>query len=329
MLFNLFFTLPLLATASASHSNKNSRVRHNRAAAAALHANDYEIAERAQLEVLESEAVVFNNATIEKRGDAHYGTGTYFYVGLGACGQYSKDSDYMVALNWQLYGGGYPGPQCFKYITIQANGVTVGGVEILDECPSCPNTGDLDLSPGLFNRFADFGAGTIQMTWWFNDGSSGPTTTSETPTSTWVAPTSTWSPPSSTTQAYVAPSTTPTSTWSPSPSPSTSIQPISTATSITTSSASSSISAPMSTITSSSYSISNSSTSASANPYAVISSYAASGSESASSASSSGIVGEVPGNTGESALPQGNLIALNALVAQYGNLVVQGAEMAL
>jgi len=26
-----------------------------------------------------------------------------------------------------------PGPQCFKSITIQANGVTVGGVQILGE----------------------------------------------------------------------------------------------------------------------------------------------------------------------------------------------------
>jgi hypothetical protein len=37
--------------------------------------------------------------SLERRGDAHYGTGTYFFVGLGACGQWSKDSDYMVALS--------------------------------------------------------------------------------------------------------------------------------------------------------------------------------------------------------------------------------------
>ena len=55
----------------------------------------------------------------------------------------------MVALNWQQYGNGYPGPQCFKTITIQANGQTVSGVEILDECPSCPGYGDLDMSPGV------------------------------------------------------------------------------------------------------------------------------------------------------------------------------------
>lgn len=76
-----------------------------------------------------------------------------------------------------------PGPQCFKYITIQMGSTTIGGVEILgeltircvffankhsDECPTC-DYGSLDLSPGLFTHFADFDAGTIHITWWFDD----------------------------------------------------------------------------------------------------------------------------------------------------------------
>jgi hypothetical protein len=52
-------------------------------------------------------------------------------------GQQSYDSQYTVALNSAQYGGGYPGPQCFKNIVVQANGVTVGGVRIMDECPTC------------------------------------------------------------------------------------------------------------------------------------------------------------------------------------------------
>lgn len=48
----------------------------------------------------------------------------------------SKDSDSMVALNSAQYGGGYPGPQCFKSITIQANGKTQVAT-IMDECPTC------------------------------------------------------------------------------------------------------------------------------------------------------------------------------------------------
>lgn len=60
-----------------------------------------------------------------------------------------------------------PGPQCFKMITVQANGVTVGGVQIMDECPTC-DWGGLDLSPALFRRFADEGAGVINVNWWFD-----------------------------------------------------------------------------------------------------------------------------------------------------------------
>jgi expansin (peptidoglycan-binding protein) len=47
--------------------------------------------------------------------------------------------------------------------------VTVGGIEVLDECPTCAY-GSLDLSPGLFQSFANTDAGTVQITWWF-DGS--------------------------------------------------------------------------------------------------------------------------------------------------------------
>lgn len=42
--------------------------------------------------------------TLAKR--AFTGRGTYYYVGLGACGTYSNDNDYMVALNGAQYGGG-------------------------------------------------------------------------------------------------------------------------------------------------------------------------------------------------------------------------------
>jgi len=96
------YTLPLLAlpfftSTSASHSpNSNSRLRHKRAASA----QDYSLSERAQLDQLEE--TQHHNQTIEKRGPSYHGTGTYFYVGLGACGQYSQDSDLMVALS-ELY----------------------------------------------------------------------------------------------------------------------------------------------------------------------------------------------------------------------------------
>lgn len=36
----------------------------------------------------------------------------------------------------------------------------------MDECPTC-DYGGLDLSPALFRRFADEGAGVINVNWWF------------------------------------------------------------------------------------------------------------------------------------------------------------------
>ncbi|KEP55574.1 rare lipoprotein A-like double-psi beta-barrel protein [Rhizoctonia solani 123E] len=91
------------------------------------------------------------------------GTATYYAVGLGACGQNNVPSDFIVALNTAQYGGGYPGPNCFKPITICAKGKCVGAT-IMDQCPTC-GYGSLDLSEGLFKQFADTGDGVFQMTW--------------------------------------------------------------------------------------------------------------------------------------------------------------------
>ncbi|KAJ9099258.1 hypothetical protein QFC21_004139 [Naganishia friedmannii] len=108
-----------------------------------------------------SVAALAATATPVKRGFG--GRATYYATGLGACGQTNTDSDYIVALNSAQYGGGYPGPECFKQIQISANGKTATAT-IMDECPTC-SYGELDLSPSLFNHFADFDAGIFEMTW--------------------------------------------------------------------------------------------------------------------------------------------------------------------
>ncbi|OSX64925.1 hypothetical protein POSPLADRAFT_1114052, partial [Postia placenta MAD-698-R-SB12] len=91
---------------------------------------------------------------------------TYYSVGMGACGQESQPSDFIVALDTALYGDGYPGPQCFKSITITANGKTTTAT-IMDECPGCPS-GGLDMSEGLFQFFADLSVGVLYGTWYYN-----------------------------------------------------------------------------------------------------------------------------------------------------------------
>ncbi|KLT43442.1 hypothetical protein CC85DRAFT_235267, partial [Cutaneotrichosporon oleaginosum] len=94
------------------------------------------------------------------------GQATFYDASVGqlACGGYGNNEAYIVALNSAQYGHGYPGPQCGKSLTITANGVTVGGVTVVDECPTCA-FGDLDLTPGLFRRFASEDQGVFQLSW--------------------------------------------------------------------------------------------------------------------------------------------------------------------
>ncbi|KDN49434.1 hypothetical protein RSAG8_02136, partial [Rhizoctonia solani AG-8 WAC10335] len=132
------------------------------------------------------------------------GTATYYAVGQGACGQVNVASDFIVALNAPQYGSGYPGPNCFKPITICANGKCVGAT-IMDQCPGCAY-GSLDLSEGLFKQFASTDAGVFQMTWTFAGDEPAP------------APSSTKKPdPTTTKQPDPEPTTTkkpePTTTW--------------------------------------------------------------------------------------------------------------------
>ncbi|KAJ3504013.1 hypothetical protein NLJ89_g8161 [Agrocybe chaxingu] len=102
---------------------------------------------------------------------------TFYDVGLGACGQTNVASDYIVALNAEQFGSGYPGPNCFKSITLSYNGKTATAT-IMDSCPGCPY-GGLDLSRGLFQHFASEDVGVIYGSWSFNDGSTPTTTTTK------------------------------------------------------------------------------------------------------------------------------------------------------
>jgi len=90
---------------------------------------------------------------------------TFYQAGMGACGRRNSGSDFIVALNQPQYGSG---ADCFKEITITANGKTHGAT-ITDECPSCPE-GALDMSEALFTFFAPASVGVIQGSWAFGSG---------------------------------------------------------------------------------------------------------------------------------------------------------------
>ncbi|RDB24076.1 Allergen Asp f 7 [Hypsizygus marmoreus] len=125
---------------------------------------------------------------------------SFYDVGLGACGEYNVESEFIVALNTPQYGGGYPGPNCFKTITMTYNGKTAQAT-IMDQCPGCP-FGGLDLSRSLFRHFAAESVGIIYGSWSFNGGSGdgGGGDTKPTPKTT--------KKPDPTTEEYVPPKTT-------------------------------------------------------------------------------------------------------------------------
>jgi len=96
----------------------------------------------------------------------------------GSCGETNVKTDYIVALNSDQYGSGYPGAYCGKSITISAEGTTAVAT-IMDKCPGC-DYGSLDLSEGLFKHFASLDDGVFPITWWFNDDTASSTTGSST-----------------------------------------------------------------------------------------------------------------------------------------------------
>ncbi|WWC61167.1 uncharacterized protein I303_103747 [Kwoniella dejecticola CBS 10117] len=242
--------------------------------------------------------------SVEKRGQQYANSRATFYdVGLGACGWYNNANDFIVAQNSAQYGGGYPGPNCGRSISISYGGKVVTAT-IADECPTCPY-GGLDMSRGLFDQFASESAGVFYMTWWYNDESQDPTTTSEkpSPTSTYTPPTSTWVEPSTT--------PTPTSTW---------VEPSTTSTAHSTSSeAAAQPSSSVSTTASSSASLGASS---SGIPDTVLQTNATI----PLSANATGTLSSENSETTAPVAALGNLVLFNQAVAYLGHIVVVGAE---
>jgi len=138
---------------------------------------------------------------------------TWYQTGLGGCGIWNNPSDYIVALNFPMFGNKYPGPMCFKHITIEYQGKTAQA-QITDACEICPGNGGIDMSEGLFRHFADPAGGVISVNWWFSeDGPPGPPPPKHT-SSKWVAPTSKWTPPEPKTTQHATPTSTSSSSHS-------------------------------------------------------------------------------------------------------------------
>ncbi|KAF7289192.1 hypothetical protein MIND_01380300 [Mycena indigotica] len=97
---------------------------------------------------------------------------TNYYAGLGACGEWNNDQQYIVAISHLNYNNGQ---YCGKEISISYQGKTANA-KIVDECMGCPEWG-LDLSQSLFGHFVggvqnDLNVGVINADWSFVDDNS-------------------------------------------------------------------------------------------------------------------------------------------------------------
>ncbi|CAG8723683.1 11588_t:CDS:1 [Ambispora leptoticha] len=109
--------------------------------------------------------------TKRQSGGSHSGDGTYFNPGLGACGEQDNDSSMIVALAAPDFDPSTPNGNpnkntlCGRGIRIYYNGKSVDG-KVTDRCPEC-KSGDVDMSPAMFDTIADPSQGRIPITWDF------------------------------------------------------------------------------------------------------------------------------------------------------------------
>lgn len=96
-----------------------------------------------------------------------------YYAGenQGACGWWSSDSDFVVAISQQAWDGG---SHCGKQVFLSWQGKTAIA-KVADKCMECPYDA-LDFSQGLFEHFGGKGnnlqIGYIYGDWHYIDGSS-------------------------------------------------------------------------------------------------------------------------------------------------------------
>jgi len=98
------------------------------------------------------------------------GDGTFYEVGLGACGQTNSDSQLVCALSFTQFDpspNGNPNlnPNCGRQIQISSGGKSVV-CTIVDRCQGCA-FGSVDMSPAAFDKLANPSAGRIPITWNF------------------------------------------------------------------------------------------------------------------------------------------------------------------
>ena len=99
----------------------------------------------------------------------YYGDGTWYNLGLTACGQSYSNSDYVCAIASSRFTSPNPNndPLCNRKIRIQdpSSGKTVD-VKCVDKCEGCQYT-DIDMSPAAFKKLRSLDVGRFKVNWWW------------------------------------------------------------------------------------------------------------------------------------------------------------------
>ncbi|EHK18420.1 expansin-like protein [Trichoderma virens Gv29-8] len=93
----------------------------------------------------------------------NFGDITFYNTGLGACGFFNNDEEYVVAVSAALFDSQ---SVCGRSISVNFNGRSVNA-QVVDRCAGCA-FGDVDLSPRAFSDLTgSLDAGRVQGSWDF------------------------------------------------------------------------------------------------------------------------------------------------------------------
>ncbi|KAK0518478.1 hypothetical protein OC834_007718 [Tilletia horrida] len=116
----------------------------------------------APVPVAAAERTSGNATELEARGPVHWGTATWYgQQSRGACGKWHTNSDMIVAVS----GRHFKMSMCGRTVAVTHGRKTIYAT-VQDECPECPS-GNLDISRGMFTRWASLDVGVLPIHWHF------------------------------------------------------------------------------------------------------------------------------------------------------------------
>ncbi|KJZ77124.1 hypothetical protein HIM_03445 [Hirsutella minnesotensis 3608] len=89
------------------------------------------------------------------------GAVTYYYPGLGACGETNSEGDHIVAISAAIFDSQRP---CNRNIRVSYEGRSVQ-VRVVDRCAGCAHN-EIDLSPAAFKEvIGSLDKGRVTASW--------------------------------------------------------------------------------------------------------------------------------------------------------------------